>query len=199
MKTVWTCTAHLIEVGVITGAYGLRGWVKVKSHAARHLSGNALLTARRWQLLKNGQSECGSEARWVTVLNTKPHRNALIAQFAECTERETAQRLEGWQVLLRRSDFPELPKNEYYWADLIGLQVINTEGAMLGAVGNLLDHGAHAVLCVESQVSNAAGAAKTREWLIPFVNAYIRKVDLAHRQIIVDWPSDWMDEKKAST
>ncbi len=198
---------------MITGAYGIRGWVKVKPYAARHLSGDALLTARRWQLVKSSPHRptpdaaravdlrTGSQTRWVTVLNTKPYRGALIAQFAECTEREAAQMLKGWRVSILHADFPELPEDEYYWADLIGLQVINTEGAMLGTVRNLLDNGAHAVLCVECvepHAPNATGAAKARESLIPFVNAYILKVDLAHRRMIVDWPSDWMNQKEVN-
>src|SRR5260364_85088 len=62
----------------------------------------------------------------VTVLNAKPRHDALIAQFAECAERETALTLKGGRVFVRRADFLELPKDEYYWTDLIGLQVINT-------------------------------------------------------------------------
>src|SRR5260364_234955 len=60
-----------------------------------------------------------------------------------------------------------------------------------GIVRNLLDHGAHAVLCVEPHASNAASAGQNRELLIPFVNAYILEVDLGHHQMIVDWRSDW--------
>src|SRR5260364_413010 len=73
-------------------------------------------------------------------------------------ERETAPTLKGGRVFVRRADFLELPKDEYYWTDLIGLQVINTAGEILGIVRNLLDHGAHAVLCVEPHASNAASA-----------------------------------------
>src|SRR5260363_25185 len=104
-------------------------------------------------------------------------------------------RLQGYGIerktAPRRADFLELPKDEYYWTDLIGLQVINTAGEILGIVRNLLDHGAHAVLCVEPHASNAASAGQNRELLIPFVNAYILEVDLGHHQMIVDWRSDW--------
>src|SRR5260364_20333 len=98
---------------------------------------------------------------------------------------------EGREGVRAPADFLELPKDEYYWTDLIGLQVINTAGEILGIVRNLLDHGAHAVLCVEPHASNAASAGQNRELLIPFVNAYILEVDLGHHQMIVDWRSDW--------
>ncbi|CCD29286.1 putative 16S rRNA-processing protein rimM [Candidatus Glomeribacter gigasporarum BEG34] len=200
MNTTGTRADRFIEVGRITGAYGIRGWVKVKPYAARHLSGRALLAAKRWQLIKErplrpAQHSARAVDAWtgsrVTVLNAKPRHDALIAQFAECAERETALTLKGGRVFVRRADFLELPKDEYYWTDLIGLQVINTAGEILGIVRNLLDHGAHAVLCVEPHASNAASAGQNRELLIPFVNAYILEVDLGHHQMIVDWRSDW--------
>lgn len=180
-----------VEVGRVIGAYGIRGWIKVKPYAERPLSGNTLFAVRKWRLVASHSSESDAEERWITVLNTKPQHDFLLAQCAECHTREAAQAFKGWRVSIRRADFPALPQDEYYWVDLIGLQVINAEGITLGAVHHLLDNGAQAVLCIEPSAPNPAGCAKHAEWRIPFVASYILKVDLARRQLVVDWRQDW--------
>jgi 16S rRNA processing protein RimM len=92
--------------------------------------------------------------------------------------------MRGARIFVPRSSFPSAASDEFYWVDLIGLQVVNREGRPLGEVLGLIDNGAHSVLRVAPP---AAGA----ERLIPFVAAYIDRVDLAARRIEVDWGLDY--------
>ncbi|HEB76976.1 MAG TPA: 16S rRNA processing protein RimM, partial [Methylothermaceae bacterium] len=98
--------------------------------------------------------------------------------------RDQAEALKGAQISIAREQLPDLPPGEYYWTDLIGLRVIDTEGRDLGQVANLLETGANDVLIVR-------GAGR-REILIPWIrDRVIRKVDLAAGRIEVDWDPDY--------
>ena len=85
----------------------------------------------------------------------------------------------------RRSEFPKPAADEFYWADLIGLGVVNREGLTLGSVVGLIDTGPHSVLRIQP------AAADGEEVLIPFVSAYVDSVDLPARRIVVDWGLDY--------
>ena len=87
----------------------------------------------------------------------------------------------GMDIAVLRGEMPEAEEGEYYWDDLIGLEVVNGEGAALGKVTGLLETGAHDVLQVTGE----------RERLIPFVDAYVREVDLEAGRIVVDWGLDY--------
>ena len=89
----------------------------------------------------------------------------------------------------RRSHFPPLDDNEFYWVDLIGLAVENLQGEALGAVADLMDNGAHPILKVVAPV--VAADRKPREWLIPFVDQFVKTVDQAGKKITVDWGLDY--------
>ena len=79
--------------------------------------------------------------------------------------------------------------DEFYWADLIGLEVVNRDGVVLGEVVGLIDTGPHSVLRVAPAGAGEGAAAEER--LIPFVSAYVDTVDLAARRIVVDWGLDF--------
>ncbi|BBE08993.1 Ribosome maturation factor RimM [Mycoavidus cysteinexigens] len=187
-----------IEVGVVGGAYGVHGWVKIYPHAQRNQGSDALCSAKRWWLIKHHSAANGGKPegqaqnpRCVTVLEAKVHSGAIVAQLAECSEREAAQALKGLRVFVRRADFPALANDEYYWVDLIGLEVVNRAGVMLGKVSDLIDNSAHAVLRIAYSALNQAGEQVNHERLIPFVGAYIHQVDLAGGKILVDWDLDY--------
>jgi 16S rRNA processing protein RimM len=175
-------TDSCIEVGVIEAAYGVRGWMKVKPYALNRQRGNVLAYAKHWQLSRADQT-CQ-----MTVCNIKPYREAMLVQLAACDNREAALALVGWRISVNRADFPLPGEDEYYWVDLIGLQVINLTGVTLGVVDDLIDHGAHAILCLTSPGQKKTALVQKSEQLIPFVSAYVCEVDLAGHQIIVNWP-----------
>ena len=101
-------------------------------------------------------------------------------------DRDAALALKGARLFVPRADFPALPEGEYYWVDLIGLRVVNREGAELGEVQGVMDNGAQAVLIVRT-----IEQGKERERLIPFVGVYIDDVRLDEGVIAVDWQADY--------
>lgn len=176
-------TDEWVEVGVIGDAYGVVGWLKIYPHAQASQGGGALLQVKRWQLTKNGQTQN------VTVSHAKLHGgNHLVAQLAGCTNRDAAEAFKGWHISVSRTDFPALAADEYYWVDLIGLEVVTEAGMALGQVTGLLESSAHAILRIASSELDKKGAQVER--LIPFVAAHVTDVDFGKRQIVVNWEEE---------
>ncbi len=107
----------------------------------------------------------------------------LVAQFEDVTNRTAAEAIDGLLVGVPKAELPPAGKDEYYWADLIGLEVRNSRDESLGRVVGLIETAANDVLRV------ADGSEKER--LLPFVAAIVRDVDIANRRILVDWEADW--------
>ena len=88
----------------------------------------------------------------------------------------------GWDVYISHEQLPTLAQNEYYWADLIGLDVENLEGFQLGKVDSLIETGANDVLVVKGE----------RELAVPFLQGQtVKSIDLAAGKMIVDWDADF--------
>jgi 16S rRNA processing protein RimM len=104
-------------------------------------------------------------------------------------DRNQAEALKGARIFVPRSSFPTAGADEYYWVDLLGLDVVNREGVALGQVKDLMSTGPQTVL-VLSQVSEETGKPPV-ERMIPFVSAFIDQVDLPGRKITVDWQLDY--------
>lgn len=177
----------LIEVGYVAQAYGVRGQVKIFPHAGVSDGGSALLAATTWWIA-SGKPRV---TRPVKVLSAREHSGAIAAALKGSEDRNSAEALKGAVVSVRRTDFPKLDNGEYYWVDLIGLDVVNPAGTALGRVSDLIDNGAHSVLRVAYPMLDAAGKSVEGERLIPFVDAYLREVDLIGKRIVVDWDLDY--------
>jgi 16S rRNA processing protein RimM len=173
-----------IEVGRIADAWGVKGWFKVLPHSA---SPEALFSSKRWYLQP---SERGAKTFSGTVLlrvrEAKEHSDSIVATAQEVDGRDAAEALKGARIFIPRSSFPTASTDEYYWIDLIGLDVVNREGVALGQVKELLSTGPQTVLVIEYQDDG-----KTLERMIPFVSAYVDGVDLPGRRITVDWQADY--------
>jgi 16S rRNA processing protein RimM len=175
-----------VEVGFIADAYGLKGWVKIVPHANGKQGGDALLSAKRWWLVK------GRDRKSARCLQSKVHADTIVARLAGCDDRDAALALKGHTVNIARGDFPKLDSDdEFYWVDLIGLDVENEAGVALGRVADMIDNGAHSILRVEYPATNKDGQPVTGERLIPFVGVYVKTVDRAAKRIVVDWDADY--------
>ena len=182
-----------LEVGRILDAWGVKGWVKVLPHSTEP---EALFSAKSWFLqIPDARFRPGFTAFSGTVsLNVdeaKTHSGSVVAKFAGVDDRNVAEALRGARIFLPRSSFPAASADEYYWADLIGLNVVNREGVGLGCVRDLMATGPHSVLCVEYIDSQEDGTNTPAERMIPFVAAYVDKVDIAGKCITVDWQPDY--------
>ena len=116
----------------------------------------------------------------------------MVAKLKGMDDRTPAEALRGARIFLPRSSFPAASTDEYYWVDLIGLNVVNREGVSLGCVRDLMATGPQSVLCVEYVVpAEGDAAAVVAERMIPFVSVYVDKVDIAGKLITVDWQPDY--------
>jgi len=166
--------ADAVEVGVVLGAWGIKGWFKLQPHAA---DPQALFASKRWWL-RDGHGA----PRLLKIMQAREQGDTVVASAQEVPDRNAAEALRGARVFVARTSFPSAGDDEYYWVDLMGLDVVNREGQALGRVADLIDTGVHSVLRV------LEGDA---ERLIPFVAAYVDDVDLQARRIVVDWGVDY--------
>lgn len=182
--------ADAVEVGLVLGAWGIKGWLKISPHSA---SSEALFSCPRWFLQppSPGKAKAGfaafSGTALLTISEVKVHSAGVVAKAEDVDDRDVAQALRGARIFLPRSSFPKLATDEYYWVDLIGLEVVNREGVALGVVRELMSTGPHAVLCVQYELADATQA----ERMIPFVAAYVDAVDVSVKRITVDWQPDY--------
>ncbi|RBA23066.1 ribosome maturation factor RimM [Herminiimonas fonticola] len=171
----------LVLVGYISGAYGLNGWVRVRPYSA---DADALLNAKTWWLDK-------PEFRDVAMMQTKIHSGDVVAQLMGVAGRDAAEALKGATVQIPRSHFPALSDNEFYWVDLIGLEVENLQGVHLGKVSDMMDNGAHPILRVAVPQVAEPDPKAAQELLIPFVEQFVITVDRTAKKITVDWGLDY--------
>ncbi|WP_368620920.1 ribosome maturation factor RimM [Paraburkholderia sp. BR13444] len=185
IETAASWPADAVEVGAIVDAYGLKGWVKVAAHADAGQGGDALLSAKRWWLLK------GQERKSAPTLQAKTHSDSVVARLGGIADRDVALALRGSRVYISRSEFPALEADEFYWVDLIGLDVVNLAGLSLGKVASMIDNGAQSVLRIEYPATDKSGKPIAAERLIPFVGVFVKTVDQTAKQIVVDWEADY--------
>ena len=180
----------IVEVGRVLGAWGVKGGIRVKAFSS---DPQALFAAREWFLEPGdtvlprpvGAQPLPSTPRRLHILQVREQGDSVVATAEELTDRDVAQALAGSRVLVSRAHFPKPDTNEFYWIDLIGLAVLNREGVSLGEVVGLIETGPHCVLRLQP------AAADAEERLIPFVDAYVDRVDLTARCIHVDWDPDY--------
>jgi 16S rRNA processing protein RimM len=176
--------ADALEVGRVSDAWGIKGWFKVLPYSPEP---EALLAAKQWFLLpaeRGAKTFAGVNS--LAIAESRIHADTVVATAHGVVDRNGAEALRGARVFISRTNFPTAATDEYYWVDLIGLDVVNREGVPLGDVKELLSTGAQTVL-VLSQTQDG----ETVERMIPFVAVYIDQVDLAARQIKVDWQPDF--------
>ncbi len=165
--------ARLITLGRVAGPWGVKGWIKVTPYADTPAD---LCGLAHWWLQRGGA--------WqeYEVAAARPHGATVVARLAGCDDRDVAAALKGSEIAVPRDALPAAGDGKVYWADLVGLKVVNLQGELLGEVTGLMATGANDVLRV-------AGAGTDR--LVPYVTHVIQEVDLAHGEIRVDWGLDW--------
>ena len=176
--------ADAIEVGRIADAWGIKGWFKVLPYSA---DPEALFSSKRWFLLPAEKGlKTFSGVFKLAIQEAKIHSGTVVATSRDVLDRNAAEALRGARIFIARSSFPTVDKDEYYWVDLIGLDVINREGLLLGQVHELISTGPQTVLVIAYEQDS-----KQQERMIPFVATYVDDVDLVTRQIRVDWQPDY--------
>jgi 16S rRNA processing protein RimM len=151
--------SQTVPIGQIMGAFGIKGWVKVKvltDFAERFDVGRRVRIDGEWQVIENAQI----------------HNNQLVLKLSGIPDRNRAEELYLAKIEAMDGERPELEKDEYLTRDLIGMAVVTKEGEALGHVDEVMAMPAHDILVVG-------------EIMIPAVKAFVKKVDLKARRITV--------------
>ena len=162
--------SDLICVGTIAGAFGVQGEVRLKSFTADPTA------IADYAPLSN---EDGTRIFSVTL--TRPINNGFAARLGGVKTKEEADALKGVKLFAEREKLPELPDDEFYHTDLIGLEVYDTGGTLLGRIKAVMNHGAGDIL----EVTSAGHAGSV---LVPFTLEIVPTVDLTAGRIVADPP-----------
>lgn len=172
----------MIVLGRLVAPYGVRGWFKLHPFADDPA---AWCGMSQWWLAADAE-QAPASWRAYTLDEVREHGKGLIVKLAGVDDRTAAEALQGVYVGAPREAMPEVGADEFYWDDLIGLEVSNEQGVSLGKVTSLISAAANDVLVVEE------GEGEHRQQrLLPFVGSVVLEVDRAGGAIRVAWERDW--------
>ena len=167
--------ADNVLVAAIAGAFGVKGEVRLKS-----------FTARPEAVAEYGPLHDEDRTRSFSVTLVRPVKGGFAARLSGVTTKEQADAVRGTRLYAERGALPVLPDDEFYHADLIGLQAFDPGGAPLGRINVVLNHGAGDLL----EIDRGPGLASV---LVPFTLANVPTVDLATRRVVIDPPEGLFD------
>lgn len=170
----------MIVLGRIVAPFGVRGWVRVHPFADDPA---AWCELPQWWLGSDGDAP-QSDAAWraYKLLEVRDHGKGLIARLEGVADRNAAEAIDGMYIAAPREAMPATEEDEFYWADVIGLEAVNAKGESLGKVTSIIEAPANDVLVVEDS---------EQQRLLPFVSAVVLDVDAAAGVIRVAWERDW--------
>jgi 16S rRNA processing protein RimM len=161
-------------MGRIVGAFGIKGWIKVKPFSGEP---DALAHHPHWAV------RMGEQWREMDLEAFEVHSKGPVAKLAGCEAREAADALKGAEVALPREALAEAEEGSLYQVDLVGLDVVEEDGSLLGRVEGFFEAGDASVMVVAGEGG--------RERLIPFVDDFVKSVDRDARRVTVDWKADY--------
>ena len=168
----------MIVLGRIVAPHGVKGWVKV------HPFGD---DPTAWEKMPHwwlGADPEGSDWQAYQLEGLRFQGKSLVAKLSGVDDRNGAEAIDGRYLAAPREALPATGEKEYYWADLVGLDVVNEQGEPLGKVATLLATGGNDVLVVRD-----GEGEQMRERLLPFVAAVVK--DVADGRVLVAWGKDW--------
>ncbi|MFP3866754.1 MAG: ribosome maturation factor RimM [Desulfobacteraceae bacterium] len=154
-----------IFLGRVIGAHGIRGELKVRAE-----------TDRAETFLQIGELKI--DGRLYQVTDARPHKQHLLLSLAGVSTRNQAEALIGCELWGRAELFPPLAEDEYYWNEILGLDVYRTDtGVWIGRVTEIIPTAAHDIYVVRQG---------DREYLIPAVEEVIQEISLEQGWIKID-------------
>jgi 16S rRNA processing protein RimM len=161
----------LIIMGHLGRSFGIHGWLHVYSFADTPTD---LFNYNEWQIQHRGQW------RSVAITDHQAHGNNFIVKLAGCDTPEAARLYANNPIAILKEQLPDLVQ-DYYWADLVGLQVTTIDGTELGIIDHLLETGSNDVMVIKPKDANK------RQYILPYTDDVVKSIDLAHKQMVVDW------------
>jgi 16S rRNA processing protein RimM len=172
---------EIVVIGKITSAFGVKGGVKVFSFTQPRLN---ILNYNPWLLKIDGQW------RPIELKSGKQQGKTIAVHLDGVVDRNHAEGLAGVEIGVYTSQLPEPSADEFYWRELEGMRVINTEGVDFGVVSHLIETGSNDVLVVKETAEQSLGRAR-KERMIPFIADAIVEVSREQRVITVEWDADF--------
>lgn len=166
----------ILTLGKVGAVYGIKGWLKI--HSFTDIP-EAIFDYSPWSLNLGGKKQSATITDW------RKHNNGLIAKVAGIEDRDQAQSMVGYEIEVSSEVLPELPDGDFYWKDLMGMNVVTSNGYDLGVVSDMMETGANDVLVVKANLNDGFGK---KERLIPYLmDQVIISVSRENKQISVDW------------
>jgi 16S rRNA processing protein RimM len=162
-----------LVIGKIGAPYGVKGWVKINSYTDES---TGIFDYTPWFV---------SDGKTYLVEQWRPNGKALVAKLEKIDSRDDAERIKNCDISIQAEQLPALDGDDFYWRDLIGMQVETLEGYGLGTVKELFETGANDVMLVKARSNDAFGH---KERMLPFIReSVIKNVDMQAKIITVDW------------
>lgn len=171
----------MIVLGRITAPYGVKGWLRLHPFGDEPERWREI---RHWWLGRDDQDFSGWKSWPLQML--RQQGNGWVVKLTGIEDRDGAEQMVGQFVGAPRNALPATEQDEFYWADLVGLTVVNERQETLGRVTELIESGAHAVVVVQE-----GEGTKAQQRLLPFVAQVVREVDLPAGVMRVAWERDW--------
>ena len=160
-----------IYLGKITGVHGIKGWLKIQSFSSPPEN---ILNYPSWIITNKGEED------FYSIEQGRKQNNKIVVKLENIDDRNTAESLINSKIQILRSDLPKLSNENYYWSDLVGLSVLNSEEKVIGKIESLIETGANDVMVIIT--------LKDERILIPFVmHEIIKEVSVELNYIKIDW------------
>lgn len=168
-----------VELGKTVGVWGVKGWIKLHSYTRNRVD---IAQYSTWYLQ---DPRTKAEPVAINVINCREQAQGVVAQLEGVADRDQAMAMSGQIIFVKKSDLPALPDGEFYWQQLIGLEVNNSQ-AKIGVVDSILETGANDVLVVKRDQEDQTDV------LIPYVDQAVLNIDLDAGTMMVDWDPDFL-------
>ena len=177
MPPTATAPSERVCVGVVTGAHGVRGALRIKS-----------FTADPAHVAAYGEVTVGEEQDSAALRVTGETKGAVVVEMEGVTDRGGAEALKGKKLYVPRSALPEPEGEEYYRGDLVGLEVRSLDGTALGTIEAVHNYGAGDILNIHAPEEKGSG-----EMMLPFTREVVPEINLEAGYVVAD-PPRWLGE-----
>lgn len=171
-------STNLIKIATLKKPHGIKGWLWVFSETEDR---SAIFDIKPW-FMKTAKGFVP-----LTVTNWRRQGTGIVAQFEQVPDRNMAETMQGVTIWATKDNLTGADEDEFYWSDLVGLNVYNLQGDCLGVVKQLFETSAHSIM----EVVPTEASIDSEERLIPWHKQTIHEVDLSKKTITVDWEADF--------
>ena len=171
-------TNSLMKIGQLKKPYGIKGWLWVFSDTDDR---TAIFKMQPWYM------KTATGMKPLTVKAWREQGAGIVAQFEQVPDRNVAETMNGVTLWVEQDVLPETGEDEYYWSDLIGVQVFNEEDEYLGDITEMFETGAHDIM----RVAATSESLDEEERLIPWHKQTVIAVNMTAKTMVAAWPSDY--------